>query len=623
MGYWNKNLKDIEKYRATLKEFLIEDNQKNIEVRKVGSDAVPYYNGLPLYSLEGINIQIDEIIEKGKKDLKKKVILIFGFGFGYLVEKVLDLVSKDTVVITVDPNITLIRKALEHRDLRRVIRDPRFIMGVLKEDTKKLSVLLSPHINNILTGGLGLFFDPSVKIYNKEFYINLKKELIDYLRTISIHFNTISTLEFAFVQNTFFNAPHYVTQPGIQLLKDKYTDIPAIVVSAGPSLNKNIDKIKHAKGRAIIIALGPTFKPLLKHGVVPDFVVAIDPVDLQIRMFEKKEEETKESILVTLPYFNFKAFRLWKGKVLWMGKEDPLVNFFDDASDNPHDKIDTGMTVAHSAFSFANYIGANPIILVGQDLSYPTDKTHVDGAPLVRDVKLDPKSIIWVEGNYEEKVPTVRNLFSYIYLFEEMANRVREINPNKLLINATEGGARIKGFEIMTFQEVLDTYIAKDALKLKDEVLREEIPEYVSPNREKLFDHIDNAIKDFYTISRITYDLIKDIKTLSLEPTQKDIEVLNKKIVDIQEEVITKKHFKLFEKFFEVYERKKIKREKELAEKYKNKKSKEDFIKEVEEQKKKSITYYSEIFTIANFFGNMMEFVKGKIKEKIERADIR
>ena len=52
-------------------------------------------------------------------------------------------------------------------------------------------------------------------------------------------------------------------QMALEILKDLFRGYPAIIVSAGPSLAKNIDRLHEAKGRAVIIAVQTVFKPLL------------------------------------------------------------------------------------------------------------------------------------------------------------------------------------------------------------------------------------------------------------------------------------------------------------------------------------------------------------------------
>ena len=53
-------------------------------------------------------------------------------------------------------------------------------------------------------------------------------------------------------------------------------NIPAIIVAAGPSLNKNILELKRLKGRAFIIAVDTAIKPLLNAGIIPDMYAVVD-----------------------------------------------------------------------------------------------------------------------------------------------------------------------------------------------------------------------------------------------------------------------------------------------------------------------------------------------------------
>ncbi len=80
-----------------------------------------------------------------------------------------------------------------------------------------------------------------------------------------------------------------IMSKGIPLdeFKDKYQNKPAIIVSAGPSLKKNIHLLKEAQDRFIIITGGRTLKALIDAGVTPHFVCIIDPVDKTFRLVEK------------------------------------------------------------------------------------------------------------------------------------------------------------------------------------------------------------------------------------------------------------------------------------------------------------------------------------------------
>ena len=53
-------------------------------------------------------------------------------------------------------------------------------------------------------------------------------------------------------------------------------DIPAIVVSAGPSLAKNKHLLKEAKGKAFIAVVDSAISTVMSMGVIPDMVFTLD-----------------------------------------------------------------------------------------------------------------------------------------------------------------------------------------------------------------------------------------------------------------------------------------------------------------------------------------------------------
>jgi len=80
-----------------------------------------------------------------------------------------------------------------------------------------------------------------------------------------------------------------LNSPNVGIFFDKFKDVPIIIVSTGPSLDKNIDLLKEAKGRALIISAGSALRPLLMRNIKPDFFAIIDPQDItynQIKGYE-------------------------------------------------------------------------------------------------------------------------------------------------------------------------------------------------------------------------------------------------------------------------------------------------------------------------------------------------
>ena len=109
----------------------------------------------------------------------------------------------------------------------------------------------------------------------------------------------------------------------IELLKNKQEKAyPAFIVSAGPSLDKNIEELKNIKGRGIIMAVDTAIKPLLKHGIVPDIIASVDP-HKPLSLFEYEGVE-KIPMLVDINY-NSQIANIHKGKRFYAWSGEPFI----------------------------------------------------------------------------------------------------------------------------------------------------------------------------------------------------------------------------------------------------------------------------------------------------------
>ena len=58
---------------------------------------------------------------------------------------------------------------------------------------------------------------------------------------------------------------------------NKFEGHSAIIVCPGPSLANNIEVLKKAKGKILIICVLHAFRALKKAGIVPDMIIHTDP----------------------------------------------------------------------------------------------------------------------------------------------------------------------------------------------------------------------------------------------------------------------------------------------------------------------------------------------------------
>jgi hypothetical protein len=133
--------------------------------------------------------------------------------------------------------------------------------------------------------------------------------------------------------------------------------------------------------------------------------------------------------------------------------------------------LDYGASVATAAFALAHAWGADPIVLVGQDLAYTGGRVYASGTPYDGMIARRDGEELVLEGRPEKDeeyrrsgltpqprrkprleipawgggmVQTTHELVLFLRWFEGAASRLA---GGTRLVNATEGGAHITGFE--------------------------------------------------------------------------------------------------------------------------------------------------------------------------------
>ena len=158
--------------------------------------------------------------------------------------------------------------------------------------------------------------------------------------------------------------------PGVIGLKNKFRDIPCIVVGAGPSLDKNIKYLKKACGKAVILCCDAALKPLLSQDIVPNFVVVLDPQEEIARFLSNVSQSGITLVVPTIVHPNI--LELWQGgDILFFNKFAPdIPTLVEIQKMVPKVGVLTpGGTVLSVTYDLAFQAGCNPILFVGQDLS--------------------------------------------------------------------------------------------------------------------------------------------------------------------------------------------------------------------------------------------------------------
>lgn len=251
------------------------------------------------------------------------------------------------------------------------------------------------------------------------------------------------------IQNIISNLDTLTRNPGIMGLKGLFKGKPGVVVSSGPSLDKNIDLIQSLQGKAVIAAPDASLRMLRKANAFPDFVTSIERMPATARLFEGLEDsDFARSHLVAPGVLHPKTFENFKGSKIVCEREYAIFNWLNFQKG----VIPPGPSAGNFAFEFLAYLGCEPIILVGQDLALgENNKTHAKNNFYGDQTKAYQRGLTKTSGNYGKEVTTneVLNLFRNYYEYQISAYKIR-------VINATEGGAVIRGTEVKSLSEAIE-----------------------------------------------------------------------------------------------------------------------------------------------------------------------
>jgi len=282
------------------------------------------------------------------------------------------------------------------------------------------------------------------------------------------------------------NLPHIASSNHLAALATSLQDLPFVIIAPGPSLDKNIHLLAQLKGRAVLMAAAQCAPALSKAGIVPDFIVVIDPGDL-VYFLDDVDTSAVDALLIGVschPNFFKKPF---KSKIVFnanAGADAWISNLFEESI-----PLSSAGSVSIASIHIAKYLQCGPIILVGQDLAlsngkqYSSSSANSDSTPVIdNDGKTltfsnisanqekifeatgtssrdTIEAVLTLPGYYGGTVQTRPNYYGFhgelVILAEQEQRGVRPVP----FVNCTEGGAFIEGFLHQPLSQAIEKYI--------------------------------------------------------------------------------------------------------------------------------------------------------------------
>lgn len=305
-------------------------------------------------------------------------------------------------------------------------------------------------------------------LLHSQFYDELFRDTSRYVSSKISDLLTRLEFEERWVENIVRNLPHLFTSTRVHRLFGAFRNLPGVIVSAGPSLRRNVRLLAEMKSRALIVAVDTAAPVLQKAGIVPHLIMTLDAQKHSIKHFLSLRVGGAAicADMVSCPQVlrDFRGRRIVSttSKYYTSSRGDlereatPLMEWVERHA-GPVGDVQSGGSVATSAFDLLLNLGCSPIVLVGQDLAYTGREIHCSGThhndgwlPGVSRVSnLDTINQNILRRRKIKLVPAYGGSDSvvsdfvfdlYRGWFEDSARKVKV-----QVINATEGGARIDG----------------------------------------------------------------------------------------------------------------------------------------------------------------------------------
>lgn len=505
------------------------------------------FRGGQYYAMSSIKPRQEIQIYLSGKDLSKDNLwIVYGIANIELLRYIIDNSSSGSRILVLENDFPLMKYCLQKYDYSFLKDSEKCIMicGENFDDFVQRELYLVAELEwENLVYNIQVIMNPNY--YYKVQYL---QKCVQHIREILIcriqnYGNSLEDM-FEGFRNNYLNIREYLYGNKISEIKDKFKGYPAIIVASGPSLEKNIHYLPEADGKALIIACDASADACMRQGVKPDAVASIERVYATYRNYYKDHEFDRDMVLVGPSVLWPDIFKEYPGKKIILSRLNEGADriIMDNYEQVEH--INIGVSSAHVAFQTAVEAGCNPIVLIGQDLAFTDNKihsdiTHTKFEGINNDRKFDGAYVEDVNGGMV-KTNSTYNWFRNWFEMQCIILKDRRI------IDATEGGAKIKGTELMTLEEVIKQFctkkkkfcltdcleeIARDGVKEQEHYIL--VMKYLTTEIEKLRTIQDRAQKYYNKLEKIYDKNIENMSEKQLIQIVQDMEQGNGIIDDI------------------------------------------------------------------------------------------
>lgn len=382
---------------------------------------------------------------------------VFGFSDGRHVREFLKKCDDTNHIVICEPSVEIFEECCEQSDISDILEDKR-VRFYIPDVTDSIEDIMKKNLQYSDFTFTEFCILPGYDILFHEECEEFQNLIIERLRDEAVKKGTSLSFQRVIPRNTLYNMKHTIRTRNIGQIREALEeclleDIPAVIVCAGPSLDKNIQELKKIQGKALIIVVDAALRAVMRAGIHPDLVCTVDPnpperffTDLDLRGLTWCCENASKPEII----------RKYGERVYYFGYFEKGWNqMISEMLGYGFPVLPTGGSVSSIAFAMALYFGFRKIVFMGQDLAFTGGKSHtsgIEGALGDNDKYIKSRCLMEVEGIDGTMLQTDFQMWYYKQWFEKA---IRDGGDRMRVIDATEGGAKIEGTENMKMSEVV------------------------------------------------------------------------------------------------------------------------------------------------------------------------
>ncbi|WP_338552161.1 6-hydroxymethylpterin diphosphokinase MptE-like protein [Paenibacillus sp. KS-LC4] len=308
------------------------------------------------------------------------------------------------------------------------------------------------------------------------------------------------------ITNSFENFEETINTPSLFDFRSHFHQKPVLLVSAGPSLQDEIENLREIKKArsAFILSVGSAINSLIEFGIVPDAAFTYDPGDFNKNVFTRAINENQTPFPMvfgtsvgkgTITPFPWTKIHLPMSQDMLYGyyingiKKTPVIN---DAS-----------SVAIVVLQALMILNCSSIILVGQNFAYRDNDYYAAGVPYGENKAASAEQAVSVDGDI------LHSTNSFNAMRREMEYFIK-IGPPQTVINTTRRGAKINGAPFQNLSSVMSELLVPDTIDnewyLKP--ARTEIPiSLLKQKHNQMLIHANQITPIFTALQRKMFDI--------------------------------------------------------------------------------------------------------------------